>query len=295
MKPDFQQVAWDDALVDDLRALVRLALAEDLGAEGDVTSRAIVDPARRGEAALVARQDGVVAGAMVPSVVLAEAGADAEWLPALADGDRLAAGAVVGVLRGAALDLLRCERINLNLMSRLTGVATLTARFVEQIAGSGAEVYDTRKTTPGWRRIEKFAVRCGGGRNHRLGLFDAVLIKDNHLALAVRAGLTPADAVRLAREKDPGRIVEVEVDTLDQLSNVLPVEPDVVLLDNMTPDQLTECVERRNAGAAGVVLEASGGVRLGTIAAIAATGVDRISVGAMTHAAISIDLGLDWR
>ncbi|TWT97042.1 Nicotinate-nucleotide pyrophosphorylase [carboxylating] [Botrimarina colliarenosi] len=294
MTANFQTVEWDEALIQDCRELVRLALREDLGDAGDVTSLAVVGAERRGKAAVVSRQRGVLAGGRVATIVLEEAGADASWQPTLDDGDTLEPGSVVGTLEGAARDLLRCERVTLNLMSRLCGVATLTRRYVEAVGPSRAAVYDTRKTTPGWRRLEKHAVHCGGGHNHRTGLFDAVMIKDNHLALADQAGMTPAEAVRRAREQQPGRVIEVEVDSLDQLSGVLPAGPDIVLLDNMTLDQLREAVAVRNAGAPGVVLEASGGVRLDTIGAIATTGVDRISVGALTHSAIGLDLGLDW-
>jgi nicotinate-nucleotide pyrophosphorylase (carboxylating) len=176
----------------------------------------------------------------------------------------------------------------------------LTARYVEAIRGTRARIYDTRKTTPGWRRLEKYAVRCGGGCNHRTGLFDAVLIKDNHLALA---GLTAAEAVRRARTflaelKHEGAsedmIIEVEVDTLEQLDEVLPVRPDIVLLDNMTPDQLRRAVALRDASGAEVELEASGGVDLETVRGIAETGIERISVGGLTHSAVALDVGLDW-
>lgn len=295
MSAKFRTVEWDDDLVRDCRELVRMALREDLGDAGDVTSLAVVGAERRGKAAIVSREGGVAAGVRLPALVLEEAGADASWWPAVDDGDALQRGTVVGKLEGNAQDLLRCERVTLNLMSRLCGVATLTRRYVDAVGDTGAEVYDTRKTTPGWRLLEKFAVHCGGGMNHRTGLYDAVMIKDNHLALADQAGMTPADAVARARQKQPGRVIEVEVDSLDQLQGVLPARPDIVLLDNMTLDQLREAVAIRAAAAPGVVLEASGGVRLDTIGAIAATGVDRISVGALTHSAVGLDLGLDWR
>ncbi|MEN0109469.1 MAG: carboxylating nicotinate-nucleotide diphosphorylase [Planctomycetota bacterium] len=300
MIAEFTPVEWDDRLVADCRELVRLALREDLIDPSteeplDATSVAVVDPSARGEAAIVSRGEGVLAGAGIAPIVLDMAGADAEWFAAQRDGAALTPGSVVGTLRGSARDLLRCERTVLNLMGRLCGIATLTSRFVAAVADHAAAVYDTRKTTPGWRRLEKFAVRQGGGRNHRTGLFDAVLIKDNHLALADRCDRTPGDAVRIARERFPNRIVEVEVDTLDQLREALPARPDIVLLDNMTNALLREAVAIRDAVNPGVVLEASGGVRVDTIAGIAATGVERISVGALTHAAIGLDLGLDWR
>lgn len=290
----FKTIEWDDQLVADCRELVRLALREDLGAAGDVTSDSVVGPDRRGAAAITSREAGVLAGVGVATVVLEEADADARWVASLEDAAVLSPGSVVGRLEGNARDLLRCERIILNLLGRLCGIATLTSRYAEAVAGSNARVYDTRKTTPGWRLLEKFAVHCGGGQNHRTGLYDAVLIKDNHLALADEVGLTPGGAVSRAREQQPDRVIEVEVDTLDQLRDVLPAGPDIVLLDNMTNDQLSQAITLRDEAAPGVVLEASGGVCLGTIGPIAATGVDRISVGALTHSAIGLDLGLDW-
>lgn len=295
MSAQFRTVEWDDDLVRDCRELVRMALREDLGEEGDITSLTVVSAERRGKAAIVAREAGVVAGVRLPALVLEEAGADASWWPAIDDGEALQRGTVVGKLEGNACDLLRCERVTLNLMSRLCGVATLTRRHVEAVGDLSAKVYDTRKTMPGWRMLDKFAVHCGGGVNHRTGLYDAVMIKDNHLALTDEAGMTPADAVSRAREKQPGRVIEVEVDSLEQLRSVLPANPDVVLLDNMTLAQLREAVTVRATSGPGVALEASGGVRLDTIGAIAATGVDRISVGALTHSAVGLDLGLDWR
>ncbi|MEO1498692.1 MAG: carboxylating nicotinate-nucleotide diphosphorylase [Planctomycetota bacterium] len=288
------QIEWDDRLECDARALIRLALAEDLGDVGDITTQATVPADRRGAADIVAREAGVLAGALAPALVLEEANADARWTPHLADGDRLAPGTVVGRIEGAARDLLSCERTILNLVNRLCGVATLTRRYADAVEAAPAMVCDTRKTTPGWRRLEKFAVRCGGGSNHRLGLHDAVLIKDNHLVVAGQSGVTLADAVRQSRERFAQAIIEVEVDTLEQLQQVLVAEPDIVLLDNMKPAELRDSVAIRAQHAPSVLLEASGGVTLDTIGEIAQTGVERISVGALTHAARSLDLGLDW-
>lgn len=294
MASEFQAVKWDGDLIRDCRELIRLALREDLDEAGDLTSQAVVGEQRRGAASIVSRQAGVLAGSEMPTLVIEEAGADAVWHAEMHDSYPLLPKSVVGRFEGSARDLLRCERITLNLMSRLCGVATLTSHYVKAIAGTKAKLYDTRKTTPGWRRLEKFAVHCGGGTNHRTGLYDAIMIKDNHLALADEAGLTPAGAVRMARQEQPEVVIEVEVDSISQLRDVLSEAPDIVLLDNMTTDQLTEAIQLRDAEAAGVVLEASGGVRLETIGPIAATGVDRISVGALTHSAIGLDLGLDW-
>jgi nicotinate-nucleotide pyrophosphorylase (carboxylating) len=189
------------------------------------------------------------------------------------------------------------------LIGHLSGIATRTREFVRQVAGTKAKIYDTRKTTPGWRRLEKHAVRCGGGANHRTGLFDAVLIKDNHLALAAGERITPADAVRRARgflvetaaQRDGASLlVEIEIDRLDQLDAVLAAGPDIVLLDNMRPETLREAVGCRDSLAPSIQLEASGGVNLSTVRAIAETGVDRISVGEITHSAPALDVGLDW-
>ena len=195
----------------------------------------------------------------------------------------------------------------LNMLGRLSGVATLTRRYVDAVAGTGARIFDTRKTTPGWRRLEKLAVRAGGGWNHRLGLFDGVLIKDNHLALGAAgndgACFTPGEAVARARrfvegmsadQSTGGMMIEVEVDSLAQLDEVLPLSPDVVLLDNMTVDLLRLAVARRNAAKPAVQLEASGGVTLENVREIAGSGVDRISVGALTHSASWLDVALDW-
>ena len=207
MSAEFNTVEWGERLIADARELIRLALREDLAEAGDLTSQAVVGPERRGVAEIVSREAGVLAGAGIPALVLKEANADFEWRAVFEDGQPLVPGAVVGELAGEARDLLRCERVTLNLMSRLCGVASLTSRYVEAVAGTNARVYDTRKTTPGWRLLEKYAVSCGGGSNHRTALYDAVMIKDNHLALADQVGLTPADAVRMARERLPGVVI----------------------------------------------------------------------------------------
>jgi nicotinate-nucleotide pyrophosphorylase (carboxylating) len=224
------------------------------------------------------------------------------WNATAADGDAITAGQCLAELGGDVRDLLTTERLLLNIIGRLSGIASLARTYADAVQGTNARIYDTRKTTPAWRRLEKYAVQCGGGRNHRTGLFDAVLIKDNHLALA---GVSPGQAVRRARDflKDTLKadehaepmIVEIEVDTLEQLDDALPALPDIVLLDNMSLEQLREAVARRDAVAPSVQLEASGGVSLKTVRGIAETGVDRISVGALTHSAVSLDVGLDWR
>ncbi len=301
MEKEFTQIEWGSRVEDDCRQIVRLAVREDLDRSCDWTSVALAGGDATGRAAVVARRDGVVAGVRAGAVVLDEMEIEASWEPRVEDGEAIEAGRELVVFGGRIRDMLAAERLLLNLIGRLSGIASQTARYVTAIRGTGARLYDTRKTTPGWRRLEKYAVRCGGGNNHRTGLFDAVLIKDNHLALT---GLTPAQAVRRARDflaelewsgARPEMIVEVEVDTLGQLDEVLSAGPDIVLLDNMNPDQLRQAVALRDASQTGVQLEASGGIAWETLRAIAETGVERISVGALTHSAMSLDVGLDWK
>jgi nicotinate-nucleotide pyrophosphorylase (carboxylating) len=309
MRTDFNQLAWSPALEDDLRQLVRLAVREDLDRQHDWTTLALVGSEVEGRAAVVVREPGVVAGLRAVPILIDEmhAAIDAEFQAA--DGDEVAARTIVAALSGSARDLLVCERPLLNLLGRLSGIATLTHTYVEKIAGTRARIYDTRKTTPGWRRLEKYAVRCGGGTNHRTGLFDAILIKDNHLAFAAQVALaagqcvTPADAVHRAREflsqtsaqrEGDELLVEIEIDDLVHFDDVLRAGPDFVLLDNMRPVQLREAVARRDVLAPAIELEASGGVNLHTVRAIAETGVERISVGALTHSASALDVALDW-
>lgn len=308
MKRDFAQLSWNAKLEDDTRRLVRLAVYEDLDSGHDWTTVALAPERATASAEVVARQAGVIAGLEAARVALDEMDLSAQWQPLVADGSAVEPGTKVAVIRGGARELLTSERIVLNLIGRLSGVATLTRTYVEAIRGTKARIYDTRKTTPGMRRLEKWAVHCGGGRNHRTGLFEAILIKDNHLALGRQrdggAHYTPAEAVQLARqfvrESVPASsgngdmILEVEVDTLEQLREVLAAEPDLVLLDNMSPAVLREAVAIRDAAGSRAELEASGGVNLNTVRAIAESGVERISVGALTHSAIALDVGLDW-
>ncbi|BBO34782.1 carboxylating nicotinate-nucleotide diphosphorylase [Lacipirellula parvula] len=308
MKRDFQQIEWDAATIEDCRQLVRLAVREDLERQQDWTTLATVAPERRGAADIVSRQAGYVAGIQATAVVVDEMGGRLTFEAFAADGDRIEGRTTLGRLSGSVRDLLTCERIVLNILGRMMGVATLASLYVEKVAGTNARIYDTRKTTPGWRRLEKFAVRCGGAHNHRLGLYDAVLIKDNHLAQFAAAGesqsATAARAVQQARkflaelgDIEPlpsGGLIEIEVDSLEQLAAVLPEHPEIVLLDNMSLEQLRSGVALRNSVAPEVELEASGGVNLETVRGIAETGVDRISVGGITHAAKSLDVGLDW-
>ena len=298
---DFPQLQWDETAAHDCRMLVRLAVAEDLERQQDWTTLALVPAEAVGRAAVVARQAGVVAGLQAAALAVTEYDQQLKVTPVVSDGAAVQRGDTLATLEGPARSMLTAERVMLNLLSRLSGVATLTRRYVDAIAGTQACIYDTRKTTPGWRRLEKLAVLAGGGFNHRLNLAAAVLIKDNHLAWGTGT-FTPADAVAAARkfleqvpeQPEGGWLVEVEVDTLDQLREVLPAGPDIVLLDNMSLDTLRAAVTLRNSEAPGVSLEASGGVNLQTIRGIAETGVDRISVGALTHQATWLDIALDW-
>jgi nicotinate-nucleotide pyrophosphorylase (carboxylating) len=309
----FHQFDWDDQLEADWRALLRLAADEDLGSLGDLTTRALVADDTPARAAVVARAPGILAGAAAATVTLEFFDPRLEWIGQVEDGQPVAPGQVVARIEGPAAGLLTAERTLLNLLGRLSGIATLTARYVDAVQGTKAQIYDTRKTTPGWRRLEKYAVRRGGGRNHRSGLYDAILIKDNHLAITAETAWdppagpttperTPAAAVRQARHfveihvprgLRAGVIVEVEVDTLEQLQSVLPERPDLILLDNMNPELLRRAVAMRDAAVPAVELEASGGVDLDTVRAIADSGVERISVGGLTHSAAWLDLGLD--
>ena len=306
MATEHQQVAWDEQVKQDLAELVRLAIREDLERFQDWTTVSLVPAGATGKASAVSREDGIAAGMLVGSVVLEEIESDVAWRPLLKDGDNVTAGTKLAEIEGSARDLLTAERTILNVMGRLCGIATQTRRYVAAVAGTRARVCDTRKTTPAWRRLEKFAVRCGGGLNHRIGLYDAILIKDNHIAFCGEQtqSMSPADAVRRSREfvencdairNKSEFIIEIEVDSMAQLENVLPSMPDIVLLDNMSLDQLAASVEIRNTIAPSVYLEASGGVNLETIGDIARTGVDRISVGALTHSAPNFDIGFDWK
>jgi nicotinate-nucleotide pyrophosphorylase (carboxylating) len=328
--PDYRQIVWDDACRDACRELVRMAMREDLaggGLSADITTAALVPAGAAGQAVAAARKSGVIAGLPCVPIVLEEYDARLRWQPLVADGASVPASQALGHVAGPAASLLTAERTLLNILGRLSGVATLTRRYVETVAGTRARIYDTRKTTPGWRLLEKYAVRLGGGYNHRLNLAEGVLIKDNHLALGADAAsgarYSPAEAVGGAkaqrgresisrphqvgaaarpksreidsRPRSASPPIEVEIDRLDQLEEVLAAGPDIVLLDNMTPADMKSAVAVRDRLAPSVELEASGGVDLTTVAEIAQAGVDRISVGALTHAAPWLDIGLDWQ
>ena len=266
------------------------ALAED-APWGDLTSEVFLPAGARARAALVAREPGVLSGLSVFARTFTLLDPDADVELRTADGKPFAAGDVLAVVEGDARAVLRAERVGLNLVQRLSGIATATARYVEAVAGTGARVVDTRKTTPGLRVLERAAVRDGGGHNHRFSLSDAVLAKDNHLAVLAAQGISVGDAIRAARAELPHTAtIEVEVDRLDQVEEVVAAGVDTIMLDNFTPAQLVEGVALV-AGRATV--EASGSITLDTIRGVAETGVDVISVGALTHAVRSLDLGLD--
>jgi nicotinate-nucleotide pyrophosphorylase (carboxylating) len=283
-----------------LDGLIAAALAEDLAQAGDITSTAVIPAAATGKARLVTRAAGVLAGIPAVERLAAQFGLEAGWQPQQDDGARLEQGGLIGRIAGPMRSLLAFERTALNFLQRLCGIATLTAQFVAAVKGTRAAIYDTRKTTPGWRVLEKYAVRCGGGFNHRLGLFDAVLIKDNHLAwLKAAGGADAADpiaaAVAAARASIPaGTTIEIEVDSLEQLESALDCGPDIILVDNLGTEHVSRAVRRRDAVAPEVKLEASGGVTLATVRNLAETGVDRISVGALTHSAPALDVGMDF-
>ena len=279
-------------MIDDLNPLlvdeaVRRALLEDLGRAGDITTMATVPAGRSAELAIVARRQGRIAGLPLARAAFATLDTTIAFTAVCTDGDAVQPGTVIARVSGPARTILSSERVALNFLGRMSGIATLTDAFVSRVAGTRATIVCTRKTTPGLRVFEKYAVRCGGGRNHRFGLDDAVLIKDNHIAVAGGIGA----ALQAARAA-VGHLVkiEIEVDTLDQLDVVLAEGADVVLLDNMPPPVLIEAVRRV---ASRMLTEASGGIDLDTVRAVAETGVDMISVGALTHSAPVLDLGLD--
>ena len=267
--------------------LVKAALAEDLAGGVDVTSTATISADAELQAEFVARESGIVAGVEMAQAVLAEVGvAGIEVL--VQEGAYVNAGDVLIRVTGNARAILLAERTSLNFLGHLSGIATLTNKWVKAIAGTNCEVRDTRKTTPGWRELEKFAVRMGGGTNHRMSLSDAALIKDNHIAAAggVKA------AFNAVRSEFPTAPIEIEVDTLEQLAEVLPLKPDLVLLDNMSPEQ---CHAAVSLVAGQTKLEASGGITLELARAYAETGVDYLAIGALTHSAKNFDIGLDVR
>ena len=277
--------------VEEIRRAVALALAEDIGS-GDVTTLATVPETASAKAVICVREPLVVAGLALAEAAFRELSPAVQVTRDAEDGHRVAEGKPLLHVAGPARALLGAERVALNFLQRLCGIATLTAQFVDAVKGTHAQILDTRKTTPGWRRLEKYAVTCGGGRNHRRGLFDMVLIKDNHLAaLRNESPNAIAAAVQRAQAKYPELKVEVEADTLEQVEQAVAAGADIILLDNMNLVQMRLAVQRCKGRA---LTEASGGVTLAGVRAIAETGVDFISVGALTHSARAVDIGLDF-
>jgi len=286
------------ALVDEtaLAALIEAVRRVDLGERGDVTSTVCIDAAASTRAVMVARASGVLAGVVLLRRIAAAYDGRLLVTVERRDGEAVQRGDVIATIDGTMRSVLAAERVMLNFMTHLSGIATATAAYARAIEGTAARVYDTRKTAPGLRTLAKYAVRCGGGYCHRIGLHDAVLIKDNHVSrmddedfgAALRRAASAARAI-----EPPVEFIEVEVDTMDQFRAVLGADVELVLLDNMTLDELREAVQRRDAVQPALLLEASGGVTLETIRAVAETGVDRIAVGAITHSAAALDIGLD--
>jgi len=275
----------------EIRRAVRMALAEDLGS-GDATTLATIPKHARAKAVMRTREPLAVAGLAFAEVAFRELSASLRIKHLARDGQHTKAGAGLLEMSGSARAILGAERTALNFVQRLSGVASLTVQFVNAVKGTPARILDTRKTTPGWRRFEKYAVTCGGGQNHRFGLFDMVFIKDNHLAaLRQEKPNAIAAAVQRARTRFPTLRIEVEADTLKQVQQAVDASADIILLDNMTPSQLHRAVRLVGGRAE---LEASGGVNLKNVRTIAETGVDYISVGALTHSARAMDIGLDF-
>ncbi len=284
---------------ENLRQLLEIARDEDLGA-GDVTSALLADGATA-EAMFVARQPMVLCGAIFLESIANRYDADIRTTVLIDEGQALQSGEVLASWSGPAKAVLSAERVALNFLQHLCGISTATRQYVDAIAATPAKIYDTRKTTPGWRQLEKYAVRAGGGSNHRKGLYDAILVKDNHLAVLARSGSDkPMDVIAAELRQAKGQLgasafTELEVDTLDQFTAALAMPVDIILLDNMSAEQMRQAVELRDqAGLAGTMqLEASGGITLQSVRDAAETGVDRIAVGAITHSAPAVDIGLD--
>lgn len=293
MKPQPTPPPWGHPETLACRRLVELALAEDIGPAGDRTSLALIDSEAEATAAFVARRAGVVAG--LPAVELVCLAVDPKLIlsPRVADGTLLRRGMILATLSGPLRSILKAERTALNFLQHLSGIATLTRRFVRRTQGTQARIYDTRKTLPGWRVLQKYAVRMGGGYNHRMSLSEGILIKDNHLAAL---GGQVQRAIELA-QRYSGNVelpVEIEVENWEQFEQALAARPDIIMLDNMSVPWIRRAVRRRQQAAPQVQLEASGGITLTTVREIARTGVDRISVGALTHSAPALDIALDY-
>lgn len=296
-----EQISWKDLDPSHLRTLIDLARKEDLlgsgfrrrnAHRGDVTTRSLIPDDHAGSADLVAREDMIVCGLQLVPLILENYGVHRGFRALSRDGDPVAAGQVIGRFKLPAGVLLTAERVLLNFLQRLGGIATHTARFVALLGESDTRILDTRKTTPGYRALEKYAVACGGAWNHRLGLYDRVMIKDNHLAARDSgSGQALRDAVLMTRRRNPDLLIEVEVDRLDQLGPVLEARPEIILLDNFKPAEIRRAIATIDGRAA---TEASGGISLQSLPRYARLGLDFISCGALVHQSRWVDIGLDW-
>ncbi len=266
------------------------AIAEDIGS-GDVTTNALIAPDLKTKAAIIAKSDGVIAGLEVALSVFELVDPSLESVVLVQDGSMVAPGELVGQVSGSTSSILRAERVALNFLQRLSGIATMTSLYVQAVAGTKARIIDTRKTIPGLRELEKYAIRVGGGFNHRFNLSDGILIKDNHILALRESGFTISNIIKLARDRSPHTLkVEIEVESIDEAKEALEGGADVILLDNMTSSVMKDVVDLVNGRC---ILEASGGVNLNTVADIAKTGVNLISVGALTHSVKAMDISLD--
>ena len=275
-----------------VKAIVERALSEDLGS-GDVTTDALIPPDIRGLGSIVAKAAGVIAGVEVALEVFRQANPDVETRTLITDGSEVSPGVVVAEVEGSIAGILKGERVALNFLQRLSGIATATSMYVKAVQGTKARIVDTRKTVPGIRQLEKYAVRMGGGHNHRYNLADGILIKDNHIAALRAQELGLAEIVNRARENSPHTLrVEIEVESIDEAREALEAGADVILLDNMSPEEMRQVVAMSGGRR---LLEASGGINLDTVRAVAETGVDLISVGALTHSVRAMDISLDMR
>ena len=273
-------------------AIVAGALEEDLG-PGDVTTDALIPPDIRGLGSIVAKTTGVIAGVEVALEVFRQANPDLETRTLITDGSEVSPGVVVAEVEGSIAGILKGERVALNFLQRLSGIATATSMYVKAVQGTKARIVDTRKTVPGIRQLEKYAVRMGGGHNHRYNLADGILIKDNHIAALRAQELGLAEIVSRARENSPHTLrVEIEVESIEEAREALEAGADVILLDNMSPEEMRQVVTLTEGRR---LLEASGGINLETVRAVAETGVDLISVGALTHSVMAMDISLDLR
>lgn len=278
----------------DYSDLVDLAIREDIGS-GDITTQSVNMPEENFMGVFTSREVGVLAGIDLLPFILKKISPTSKTKLLLKDGAKLKRGSKIAIIKGPTSGVLLAERIILNFLQRLSGIATITNQFVSKVEGSKAKILDTRKTTPGWRILEKYAVLCGGGENHRMGLYDMVMIKDNHISSLSHTSTTPIrEAVSRARNAvGNSKKILVEVDNLIQMAEALSISPDIILLDNMDIQNLKKAVQLRNKTMPKILLEASGGVNLKTVQKIAKTGVDRISIGALTHSVKALDIGLD--